>query len=161
MNQRLRVAVLQRDGYACIYCGRRPPEVTLEADHVVARANGGADVAWNLVASCRDCNAGKSDRLVPLPPGYIPEAIGLQRRVVSRIPTSSEPPPFLRFCTDRCPLCQFEVMPIGMPDGDALSVELAYICPLGHEWHAWWAPELARIHAQAIRYVVMQPQWLQ
>jgi hypothetical protein len=161
VNQRLRVAVLQRDGYACVYCGRRPPEVVLEADHVVPKASGGADISFNLVAACRDCNAGKSNQPLRLPPGYRPEAIGLQRRVIAQIPISAEPPLFLRFCTDICPTCQFEVMPIGMPDGDALSVELAYICPLGHQWHAWFAPELGRIHSQAIRYVVMQPQWLQ
>lgn len=54
----LKELVLSRDGYACVYCGR---EAT-EADHVIARANGGKDELTNLVAACRTCNASKGAR---------------------------------------------------------------------------------------------------
>jgi hypothetical protein len=47
-----------------MYCGKMPPEVTLQVDHVVPICKGGPDDSHNLVTSCRDCNAGKSG--VPL-----------------------------------------------------------------------------------------------
>lgn len=62
---RLRFAVLLRDGFACCYCGRRPPEITLEIDHIVPVAAGGATTHDNLQAACRDCNSGKAARLIP------------------------------------------------------------------------------------------------
>lgn len=58
-SPRVRFVVLQRDGFACRYCGRRPPEVALELDHVISVADGGTDVVENLVAACSDCNLGK------------------------------------------------------------------------------------------------------
>lgn len=60
-GQRLRFAILKRDGFACHYCGRKPPEVELHVDHVIPVADGGTDDPANLVAACFDCNAGKSD----------------------------------------------------------------------------------------------------
>lgn len=59
---RLRFAVLERCGFACVYCGRRPPDVTLHVDHVVPVAKGGSNEIHNLVAACRDCNLGKHAR---------------------------------------------------------------------------------------------------
>lgn len=69
-----RYRTFQRDGFSCRYCGRRPPEVVLEIDHVVAVANGGGDELENLVSACQDCNLGKRDmdvtlELVPAPIG--------------------------------------------------------------------------------------------
>lgn len=60
VSRRLRFEVLRRDGYACRYCGSKAPEVELTVDHVVPVALGGSDEPSNLVAACRDCNAGKS-----------------------------------------------------------------------------------------------------
>jgi 5-methylcytosine-specific restriction endonuclease McrA len=37
------------------------PDVALEVDHVVPRANGGTNDIENLAAACVECNAGKSD----------------------------------------------------------------------------------------------------
>lgn len=59
---RLRYRILERDGFACRYCGRKPPEVELHIDHVIAVANGGSTDDANLVTACADCNLGKSDR---------------------------------------------------------------------------------------------------
>lgn len=56
---RLRLAVLVRDNYTCHYCGK---EAT-EADHVTPKAAGGVDEMWNLVASCRPCNASKGKKI--------------------------------------------------------------------------------------------------
>lgn len=61
-GQRRRFDVFKRDGFQCAYCGRRPPDVVLEADHVVALADGGADDINNLITACFDCNRGKSDK---------------------------------------------------------------------------------------------------
>jgi DNA-binding CsgD family transcriptional regulator len=60
----LRFRVLQRDNFACRYCGRRAPEVELHVDHVVPRSQGGGDEEENLVASCLDCNVGKGGDLL-------------------------------------------------------------------------------------------------
>lgn len=64
VSKRTRFEVFKRDGFTCQYCGRTPPTVVLECDHVEAVANGGSDDEANLVTSCFDCNRGKSD--VPL-----------------------------------------------------------------------------------------------
>lgn len=56
--QALRLAVLKRDGYICNYCGN---EAT-EADHVLAKDNGGKDEMDNLVAACKPCNGRKGNR---------------------------------------------------------------------------------------------------
>lgn len=64
ISKRLRFEVFKRDQFQCQYCGRTPPSVTLEADHVVPRKHKGPDSVDNLVTSCADCNRGKA--AVPL-----------------------------------------------------------------------------------------------
>jgi hypothetical protein len=64
ISKRLRFEVFKRDGFTCQYCGRTPPAVLLEADHVHPLTAGGATDADNLVTSCQDCNRGKG--AVPL-----------------------------------------------------------------------------------------------
>lgn len=59
LGKKIRFEILKRDGHTCRYCGGKPPHVTLEVDHVIARAQGGTDQPENLVASCFDCNRGK------------------------------------------------------------------------------------------------------
>lgn len=60
VSKRTRFEVLRRDGHACQYCGQAAPNVTLHVDHVIPKALGGSDNPDNLVAACRDCNAGKA-----------------------------------------------------------------------------------------------------
>ncbi len=57
--QGLRYEIIERDNSTCVYCGRKPPEVSLEVDHVLAVSNGGTNDPENLVTACYDCNAGK------------------------------------------------------------------------------------------------------
>lgn len=64
ISVRTRFEVFKRDHFTCVYCGRRPPDVLLEADHLVPRAAGGSDDIDNLVTACWDCNHGKADRLL-------------------------------------------------------------------------------------------------
>lgn len=60
VSKRLRYEILRRDNYQCRYCGGSAPEVPLTVDHVVPVTLGGTDDSSNLVAACKDCNAGKS-----------------------------------------------------------------------------------------------------
>jgi hypothetical protein len=61
VGKRTRFEVFKRDGFACQYCGKQPPQVTLEIDHIVPVAKGGTNDEMNLVTSCTACNSGKSD----------------------------------------------------------------------------------------------------
>lgn len=60
ISRRLRYEVLRRDNHACRYWGACAPDAALTVDHVVPVALGGGDEPSNLVAACKDCNAGKS-----------------------------------------------------------------------------------------------------
>jgi len=58
--------VLERDGFACVYCGRTDK---LVVDHAIPISLFGSDDARNLVCSCFFCNSGKSGR-TPEMAGY-------------------------------------------------------------------------------------------
>ncbi|MCF3939931.1 HNH endonuclease [Gordonia tangerina] len=60
VSKRLRYEVLRRDNHQCRYCGGSAPDVALTVDHVVPVALGGSNDPSNLVAACKDCNAGKT-----------------------------------------------------------------------------------------------------
>lgn len=62
LGKRLRFEIFKRDKFTCVYCGRTPPAVVLEVDHMDPVAGGGGDEPSNLFTACHDCNAGKSDR---------------------------------------------------------------------------------------------------
>jgi len=62
MKKKTRFEVFQRDGFTCQYCGRKPPEVVLEVDHIMPRSKNGSDDMENLITSCFDCNRGKRDK---------------------------------------------------------------------------------------------------
>lgn len=63
-SKRLRFEVFHRDSFTCQYCGRRPPEVVLELDHIYPQSRGGQSEELNLITSCLDCNRGKSDKIL-------------------------------------------------------------------------------------------------
>ena len=70
VSRGMRFKVLERDGFACRYCGGKAPDVVLDVDHLVPVREGGTDDLNNLVAACVDCNSGKSGhplRAQPLP----------------------------------------------------------------------------------------------
>lgn len=58
---KLRFLTLARDKFTCQYCGKRPPEVSLEVDHRFPKSKGGVDDINNFVTACKDCNLGKRD----------------------------------------------------------------------------------------------------
>jgi hypothetical protein len=64
ISKKIRFEVFKRDGFTCAYCGKTPPSVILEVDHIDPKANGGEDDINNLITACFDCNRGKRD--IPL-----------------------------------------------------------------------------------------------
>lgn len=56
----LRVAVYQRDGFACCHCGTRS---RLSLDHIFPYSKGGAATYENLQTLCVSCNSRKRDRV--------------------------------------------------------------------------------------------------
>jgi len=62
LSKRTRFEVFRRDGFACQYCGRTPPDVVLHVDHIQPVAAGGGNDETNLVTACADCNLGKADK---------------------------------------------------------------------------------------------------
>jgi 5-methylcytosine-specific restriction endonuclease McrA len=64
LTAKVRWQVLARDAFTCQYCGRRPPEVSLEVDHRISVADGGTDDLDNLFSACTECNRGKGAQSV-------------------------------------------------------------------------------------------------
>lgn len=60
----LRFEVFKRDKFTCQYCGLSAPEVILEVDHIKPVSKGGTNDILNLVTSCRDCNRGKTNKVL-------------------------------------------------------------------------------------------------
>lgn len=56
-QQKLRSFIFSRSNGKCVYCGAKATEI----DHIIARANGGTNSTYNLVASCKSCNKKKSN----------------------------------------------------------------------------------------------------
>lgn len=68
ISKKLRFEVFKRDGFKCCYCGKTPPSVVLEADHIDPKSKGGKDDINNLITACFDCNRGKRNiRLDKIP----------------------------------------------------------------------------------------------
>lgn len=63
-----RFEVFKRDGFACQYCGQKPPAVVLHVDHIVAVARGGDNSIDNLLTACSTCNHGKAARPLDVMP---------------------------------------------------------------------------------------------
>nr|WP_211173190.1 HNH endonuclease [Brasilonema bromeliae] len=60
----VRVSVLHKDSYKCVFCGRSSQQVQLEVDHIVPFSQGGSNNLNNLQTLCTDCNRGKGARLL-------------------------------------------------------------------------------------------------
>jgi hypothetical protein len=61
ISKKIRILILERDGYKCRLCGKTGAETKLEVDHRIPVAKGGTDSLDNLWTLCIDCNRGKSD----------------------------------------------------------------------------------------------------
>ncbi|MCB1984028.1 MAG: HNH endonuclease [Nitrosomonas sp.] len=61
---KLRLRVLQRDNFKCVYCGASPAtdsNIQLHIDHIVPFSKGGKTEFANLQTLCQNCNWGKGD----------------------------------------------------------------------------------------------------
>ena len=59
-----RFDILNKYGFACVYCGRKPPEVVLQLEHIHPRSKGGTDNQENLAPACFECNIGKNNKII-------------------------------------------------------------------------------------------------
>lgn len=60
----IRIKVLARDKFKCVYCGRSPAinaGTLLHIDHIVPFSLGGTNTLDNLQTLCEECNLGKSN----------------------------------------------------------------------------------------------------
>ena len=64
LSKKLRFDVFERDNFTCRYCGKVPPDVKLEVDHIRPVVEGGENEEANLITSCDACNRGKGKRLL-------------------------------------------------------------------------------------------------
>ena len=64
ISKSIRVSVLHRDNYKCVFCGRNSAKVELQIDHIIPFSKGGSNEIDNLQTLCINCNQGKSDRLL-------------------------------------------------------------------------------------------------
>ncbi|MGL6340322.1 MAG: HNH endonuclease [Waterburya sp.] len=58
----IRVDVLRRDNYRCVFCGVSAKKAELQIDHIIPFSQGGSNTMDNLQTLCSDCNLGKSNR---------------------------------------------------------------------------------------------------
>ena len=56
--------LVQRDGPACVWCGREPWRRDLTLEHLVPRSRGGHTTPDNVVVACRSCNKRRGSRPV-------------------------------------------------------------------------------------------------
>lgn len=62
----IRLKVLSRDKFRCIFCGKSPATdvgIKLHIDHVLPFSKGGTNETNNLQTLCNECNLGKSDNI--------------------------------------------------------------------------------------------------
>ena len=67
---KIRIKVLERDRFCCVFCGRSPATdigVKLHIDHKTPFSKGGRSTIDNLQTLCQDCNLGKSDEVICSP----------------------------------------------------------------------------------------------
>lgn len=63
ISKKKRLAIYNRDGFACAYCGRTVEDgARLSLDHIKPHSHGGSNDARNLVTCCATCNSSRQDR---------------------------------------------------------------------------------------------------
>lgn len=65
IKQSVRFDIFNRDWFKCRYCGKSPEQgAKLQVDHVIPVAEWWGNEVENLVTACRECNIGKSKKLI-------------------------------------------------------------------------------------------------
>ncbi|CAB4161979.1 HNHc domain containing protein [uncultured Caudovirales phage] len=86
--KKLRITVLDRDGWQCVRCNK--PAHTV--DHIIPRVKGGDMWALdNLQSMCKSCNSSKGDRFFShkaTPPVFLERSLPETVRVVPESPFS-------------------------------------------------------------------------
>jgi len=85
ISKKKRFEIFKRDGFTCQYCGKKPPDVVLEIDHINPIKNGGDNDDMNLITSCYECNRGKGCialENIPNKPDADIEYLQLQQEIV-------------------------------------------------------------------------------
>ena len=81
--------IWHRDGYQCMFCGKKIPQVQLTVDHFVPLEKGGANDPSNYLSCCRACNKHKGNQD---PEAYCMEHnydyLGLSNYVAGKAPKS-------------------------------------------------------------------------
>lgn len=77
LGKKIRFEVFKRDGFRCGYCGKTPPAVVLEVDHINPKSIDGTDDINNLLTACFDCNRGKRDIPLENVPASVKENLAL------------------------------------------------------------------------------------
>jgi len=85
VSKKIRFEVFKRDGFQCVYCGKSPPEITLECDHLTPKSKGGKDGINNLVAACFSCNRGKKNIPLDKSPAKLQENYEILREKESQL----------------------------------------------------------------------------
>jgi 5-methylcytosine-specific restriction endonuclease McrA len=86
--------LVERDGAACVWCGRELWRRDLTREHVVPRSRGGHMTAENAVVACRPCNKRRGSRPVD---AYVRELrregadvdVGTLRKALDRLTNST------------------------------------------------------------------------
>lgn len=52
ISKKIRFEVFKRDNFTCQYCGKNPPNIVLEIDHINPISKNGDDNINNLITSC-------------------------------------------------------------------------------------------------------------
>lgn len=81
LSKKVRFDVFKRDCFECQYCGRHPPDIVLEVDHIIPVCDGGDNDVENLLTACFDCNRGKQgDSLTSIPVSLCEKAFEISER---------------------------------------------------------------------------------
>jgi HNH endonuclease len=88
--------IAERDGRACVWCGREPWERDLTVEHVLPRSRGGRTEPDNLLLACRRCNRRRRSKALGAwlrelsAAGHAPR-LDLVTRALDRMATSARP----------------------------------------------------------------------
>ena len=77
--------LLERENYACIYCGIHASKAKMEIEHVIPRSRGGTDSLNNLVLACNACNQAKGSQDIQT---YLKGKPSVLRRVKKHLNTN-------------------------------------------------------------------------